>query len=231
VPKARGILAISEHTKRDLVELGVPPKKVTVTLLGPPTVSQPLEPKKRQEILGQMGLKEGFFLYIGNLKPFKNVPRLIRVYRQWAESKPAYPPLILAGRNFMRDLKDQLGGTQAVRWVGEVSAEQLMALYQGAKVFVFPSLYEGFGLPPLEAMSYGTPVLCSNRASLPEVVGDAAFLVDPEDDAALRHGLERMYQDDALCAELSKKGRIQAARFSWEKTAQQTLGAYRKYFS
>lgn len=227
VPRARSILTVSEFTKQDMVRtLGLRPERITVTPLGAPDVRPPAPDDAA--FLAQAGLSEGFFLYIGNLKPFKNIPRLVRVYSAWAKAHFGSPPLVLVGRNFLPHLQPDLKSGPNVRWLGEVPVERLSALYRSARALLFPSLYEGFGLPPLEAMAHGTPVLCSNRASLPEVAGDAALQVDPEDDSALAQGIDRLANDASLRNELSERGRVRARLFTWERTARLTREAYER---
>src|SRR5262249_43267369 len=163
---------------RDLVTLlGNPEGKITVTYPGVSKGLQPIPAEQCISTLTDLKLRPGYFLYVGNLKEFKNVPRLIDAYKHLKQHHPDVPPLVLVGRNFMPGFDTLLNETPGVRWLKEVEATQLPVIYSSALALVFPSLYEGFGLPPLEAMACGTPVICSDRGSLPEVVGDAALLV------------------------------------------------------
>jgi glycosyltransferase involved in cell wall biosynthesis len=227
VPRARAIITVSENTKRDLMEmLSIPRERITVTY---PGVSQDYFRDIPPDILSEfetLDLPQNYLLYVGNLKEFKNVERLLEAYRYAKSVQPDLPALVLAGRNFIPGFENRIRESKGVRWIGEVKREILRCLYKKALLFLFPSLYEGFGLPPLEAMASGTPVLCSNRASLPEVVGDAAFFVNPENIEELAAGIERLAGSDSLRKELSAKGRKQAVRFSWDRMTDQTLGVY-----
>jgi glycosyltransferase involved in cell wall biosynthesis len=169
-------------------------------------------------------------LYLGGLDRRKNVSALIRAFRR-ADVPGA---LAVAGRahsgsNVMYpDLREAAAGDPRVHFIGHVSDADKPALYSAATLFVYPSLYEGFGLPPLEAMACGTPALVSDRASLPEVVGDAALAVDPLDAGALSGAIERLWADQALRRRLIAAGRRRAASFTWERTTEQTIAAYRE---
>ncbi len=232
VPRARAILTVSENTKRDLMEmLSIPGERITVTY---PAVRhdqfQAIQPEALSEFR-KLELPGEYLLYVGNLKEFKNVERLVEAYSRLKASHPDIPPLVLVGRNFIPGFEERIASVKGIRWIGEVRRELLPCLYKKALVFLFPSLYEGFGLPPLEAMASGTPVLCSNRASLPEVVGDAALFVNPESTEDLAAGIERLAGSDALRKELSAKGLKQAARFSWDRMTDQTLRVYEQCLS
>jgi glycosyltransferase involved in cell wall biosynthesis len=173
-----------------------------------------------------LGLSRDYLLYIGNLKEFKNVERLVDAYTLVRSKDKDIPELVIVGRNFIKGFEKRLQCTPGVRWIGEVRRDLLPAFYKNAFLFIFPSLYEGFGLPPLEAMASGTPVLCSNRASLPEVVGDAATMVDPENTEAIAAAVSELIHDPERRKNLSAKGLQQAARFSWGRMADQTLQVY-----
>jgi glycosyltransferase involved in cell wall biosynthesis len=166
-----------------------------------------------------------YFVALGSLEPRKNLPRLLEAWREAQKSLPEGIGLVLAGAQG----RALVFGNQSlqplpprVHLTGHVSDQMLPALYSGATGSIYLSLYEGFGLPPLEAMSCGTPVICSDRASLPEVVGDAALLVDPIDTRAITDALLSLADDGALSGKLSKAGLLRAQQFSWEKTAEQT---------
>jgi len=232
VPKARAILTVSENTKRDLMDmLSIPESRITVTY---PAVDHDRFGQcsaDNEADFNRLNLPRDYLLFIGNLKEFKNVPRLVEAYRQVRHRRPDSPDLVLAGRNFIPGFERELAKTPGIRWIGEVQTALLPCLYRHALFFIFPSLYEGFGLPPLEAMASGTPVLCSNTASLPEVVGNAALLVDPKSTEALAEGIETLIQNSALRSELSTKGMAQARLFSWDRMAAQTLEVYRRCLS
>ncbi len=171
-----------------------------------------------------------FILYVGNHRPHKNLERLLRAYNRAAPRVAS--DLVIAGANREDGDRPALADTAAassvqgrVHFVGQVDDVRLAALYRQARLFVFPSLYEGFGLPPLEAMACGTPVACSNASSLPEVVGDAAVTFDPHDEAAMAAALVEVDASAPLRAELSRKGRARAAAFSWTRSADAWLAS------
>ena len=232
VPKARAILTVSEHTKRDLMEtLAIPGDRITVTYPGVDHDRFRTPDTAVQEEFNRLNLPPEYLLYVGNLKEFKNVPRLVEAWKRLRAKRKECPALILAGRNFIPGFEKEITGVPGIHWIGEVRRDLLPHLYKHALTFLFPSLYEGFGLPPLEAMASGTPVLCSNRASLPEVVGDAALTVDPESVEGFTEAMDRLIQNAALRKELSAKGIARSALFSWEKMAAQTLKVYQECLS
>jgi glycosyltransferase involved in cell wall biosynthesis len=224
---ATRLLAISQATKDDLVRrYGVAPERVTVTHLAAGDEMRPVgEVAMVAAAKDRYGIVGDYLLYVGTLHPRKNLARLIQAFAPVASQFPALR-LVLAGKKgwMYEDIFAQarnLGLEGRVVFTGYVAAEDLPALYTGALAFVFPSLYEGFGMPVLEAMACGAPVAASNTSSLPEVAGDAALLVDPTDVAAL----SRLAGDAALRASLRARGLIQAARFSWQRCASETLAA------
>jgi alpha-1,3-rhamnosyl/mannosyltransferase len=171
-------------------------------------------------------LPADFFLYVGSNKPHKNLPLLVQAHARLPASAP---PLVIAGPWDARYPEArQIADPARVRFLGAVDDADLPALYAAALAFVFLSRYEGFGLPVLEAMACGTPVICSNAASLPEVAGDAALLIDPTDESVLVEALQRILDDRALRAQLSARGLERAARFSWARAAAETLAVYRR---
>ena len=174
-----------------------------------------------------------YFLFLGTLEPRKNLPRLLSAYRAYSGCFDEPAKLVLAGSKgwgseeiFLRT--EQLHLQKQVIFPQYIAAEDVPALISGALAFVFPSLYEGFGLPPLEAMACGTPVLTSNAASLPEVVGDSALLADPTDTISIAHGLCRLHEDAALRDRLSRKGLQRASGFTWEESARQLYRVYQE---
>ena len=237
VRSADHISADSTHTKDDLIRrLNVPPDKVTVVLLAHDPAYRPLDALACASILARHGLEPDYILFTGTLEPRKNVAGLLIAYRALCDRQPSgfsrTPQLVLAGRRGW--LYDEiferiaaLGLEDRVRFVENAPNADLVALYNAARLFVLPSFYEGFGLTVLEAMACGTPVVCSERGSLPEVAGDAALLINPDDLDGLASAMERALEDESLRAQMRSKGLAQAARFSWEKTAQETLSLYR----
>jgi len=234
--RARGLIAISRYTADDLVDLlDVPRERVAVT---PLAVRSGLAPATAPEVTAfcrRHRLRSGYLLYVGGIDRRKNVPFLLDVLRAIVAQRPD-TELVLAGR--YRDDPDfadlvarvkRAGLEDLVRLVGYIAEEELAALYGGASVFVYPSIYEGFGLPPLEAMACGTPVVAADRTALPEVLGHAALLVDPTDVAEFAEAILSLLDHEARRRELSEMGVRQASRFSWEATARATLDAYRQF--
>lgn len=229
--RAAHILTVSEHSKRDILKyLNVPESKVTVISHG---VSSGFRPYPRSEIQSYRALRklpERFILYVGLLKPHKNIVRLVKAFSILQDTGLH---LLLVGRSdkeyrsLNRVLADE-SLSQRIILYPAWAYEELPLLYNAAECLVLPSLYEGFGLPALEAMACGTPVICSQTTSLPEVVGDAAKLVDPISVESIRDGLKRMLMDSSLRAEMSRKGLVRAKRFRWHETAVKTLQVYRE---
>lgn len=232
--RATHIIAVSEATRQDLsAAYNVPPEKVTVVLEAADPQFKPQPPERVRYAQGVYGLPELYLLYVGTIEPRKNLTRLLHAWEPLYVGGDA-PPLVMAGKRgwLAEDFYAALDASPAregVRFTGYVADDDLPALYSGALAFVFPSLYEGFGLPPLEAMACGAPVLCSNTSSLPEVVGDAAILVEPTSVDAIREGLRRLLSDAELRAELRARGLQRAAMFSWKRAAAETLECYRRF--
>ena len=233
VRRADAISADSHATKADLVErLAVPPEKVTVIHLGLDPGFQANGPAS-QPVLAELGLAPGYVLFVGTFEPRKNVAGLLAAYARLRALLPDAPPLVLAGRRGW--LFDQVQARLRelrlephVRFLEEVSEPQLRALYHGAGVFVLPSHYEGFGFTVLEAMASGVPAVVANRASLPEIAGEAALQTDPDDPEAIADSLRRALTDTALRARMIDLGLAQARRFTWDKTVLATLDLYRQ---
>ncbi len=233
--RADHIIAVSESTKRDTVRLlGVPEEKITVIY----EAAHPLfTPITNQEALARIRarhhLPPEFILFVSTIEPRKNIPTLLRAFRRLRDNYKSEAGLVIAGnRGWLVEEVDavitQLELGDSVRCLGGIANEELVYLYNAARVFVLPSFYEGFGLPPLEAMACGTPVIVSNTASLPEVVGDAGWLVSPDDIEGLTVAMHRILTDESLRREMRAKGLARAATFSWERTARETLDVYRK---
>jgi len=223
--RAAALPCISDATRADLVRLfpRAAAKASTIPLAADPAFGQPVDRP------GHPSLHGPYVLAVGTLEPRKNLERLIAA---WVDLPPAVRGehvLALVGPRGWDDAPILSAARDAgARLLGHVTDEELRALYAGATAFAYPSLYEGFGLPPLEAMAAGAPVLTSNVSSLPEVVGDAALLVDPLDAAAIGAALTRLLTEPELVADLRERGRARAATFSWERTARETLAVLRE---
>lgn len=220
-------LAISENTKKDMVRLtGVAPERIRVTPLAADPLFRPIPDEGG--VLARHGIDKPYVLYVGTLEPRKNIGVLLQAF---AELKDKETLLVLAGaKGWMYDqifsLVTQLGIESRVKMLGYVENDDLPVLYTEAQVFVYPSLFEGFGLPVLEAMQCGAPVITTNVSSLPEVIGDAGITLSPDDMAGLAAALTRVLSEPELREEMRGKSLAQAARFSWHKTAQLTAEAY-----
>lgn len=230
--KADRLVTISESTRDDLVRLWhLDPGRVTAVPLAAGAEFEPPAPERITEACGRYGLEpDSYILYVGVLEPRKNVDRLVAAFGRVAERLPGLDLVIAGKRGWMYDQVfaqvEALGLSHRVRFPGYVAKEDLPGLYGGARVFAYPSRYEGFGLPVLEAMRCGAPVVTTNVSSMPEVAGDAAVLVDPDDVAGLAEALLRVATDPALARDLARRGRERAGRFSWERCARETLEVY-----
>ena len=228
--RAGRILAVSEATKHEIVRLlGIPPERIIVTYDACDARFQPPDPTVLEAFRRHNGLPERFILFLGTLEPRKNIPTLLDAYASIAPYTDAL--LIIGGaKGWLYDAvfakAEALALGDRVRFVGYIDQAVQPLWYAAATVFVFPSLYEGFGMPPLEAMACGTPVVTTTSSSLPEVVGDAGITVSPTDANELGTALLRVLNDAALRAELRERGLRQAGRFSWHETAKRTLMAY-----
>jgi len=237
--RARRIMAVSEATRRDVRDaLGIPEDRIRLVYNAPnPDFFRPAR-ADRARILERYQIDYPFLLYAGNIRPQKNIPRLVEAFavaREHLAQHPVYHNLhlIIIGDEIsrypsVRRAVIQTRVEKAVRFLGFVPFDTLRIFFESAALFVFPSLYEGFGLPPLEAMAAGTPVVASNVSSLPEVVDDAALLVNPENVFEIARAIQDALLDKDLRAEMIAKGKVQAARFSWDRTAREVLEVYRE---
>jgi glycosyltransferase involved in cell wall biosynthesis len=227
IARADALVAISESTRRDLVaRFGVPAGRVAVVPLAADARFAPAASSEVAGLRGRLGLPGSYLLYVGSNKPHKNLSRLLAAYGAVAAARPDVA-LVVAGAWDPRYDAVRRAAPAGVMFLGPVADADLPALYSGALAFAFPSLYEGFGLPVLEAMACGTPVVTSAISSLPEVAGDAALLVDPASTPAIAAALARLCDDGALRTELSRKALARAAEFSWERAARAYLDVYR----
>jgi glycosyltransferase involved in cell wall biosynthesis len=237
VRRADRIIAVSESTRRDIVRLiGAPENKISVIYEGANPIFRPLDNKEelREGLRQKYGFSGDFILFVSTIEPRKNIPTLIRAFRQLLDDYHLDASLVLAGREGWKVDEvfatiEELKVEDRVFCLGRVPTADLVSLYNTARAFAFPSFYEGFGLPPLEAMACGTPVVVSNVSSLPEVVGDAGLMVDPEEVEELTVALWRLMSDEDLRKDLIDKGLRRASRFSHEKMARETLAVYHRY--
>jgi len=234
VYRATRLIAISEFTARELARLpGIDPARIRVVYRTPDPDLAPASPEVVQELARRLNLPDAFFLYLGALEPRKNVVALVRAQGALRAAGDDRARLVIAGAAGWKNAEvrqevERLGLAELVTFVGYVDARDLPALYGAATAFVFPSLFEGFGLPPLEAMACGAPVICSDAASLPEVVGDAAILFDPCSEHELARALRRVLDDADLRATLRAAGLARGALFPRERATRQTLEVYRE---
>ncbi len=233
--KADAVIAVSHHTKKDLVKwVGMDPEKITVIHEGVAPDFRPILDAQILEILQKKyRLANKFVMHVGNIKPHKNVGQLVRVFRELRSKNLIQEDLLLVGRIDKKWIKRDKDLTAAcsdpcIRFMGEVPMEDLPGLYNLARAAVLPSLYEGFGLTALEAMACGVPLLSSDCASLPEVVGDAALIFDPRSDEQLRSSLQVVLHDSERREKLIALGQRRIAGFSWQKAVEETIGVYRR---
>jgi glycosyltransferase involved in cell wall biosynthesis len=231
--QADAVVADSQSSSRDAAEwYGLAEKDITVVY---PGVSARFAPTEREEALAlcsRLGLPREFVLCVGTIEPRKNLVVLLEALARLGAAGLA-PPLVIAGRRgwlsepFFDKLRD-LGLERIVTVLGYVAEDDLPALYSACQMLAFPSLYEGFGLPVLEAMSCGAPVVCSNSSSLPEVGGNAALYVNPQDADGWAAALTRVLGESELRSEMRQKGLAQSAGFTWERTARSMLSIYER---
>lgn len=221
------MIAVSEFTKQRVVDvLGVDPERITVVPNGVDSQFKPATPERISELLTKLGLTGGrYLLSVGSLEPRKNIGRLLKAWERISPALPKDVRLIIAGAQgaslvFAGVKFDRLPAR--VQFTGYIDQPDLPVLYSGALAFVYPSLYEGFGLPPLEAMACGAPVVTSDGSSLKEVVRDAAVLVDPENVDSIAESIQRIVEDEALRKRLSADGLLIARELTWDRTASLT---------
>jgi glycosyltransferase involved in cell wall biosynthesis len=228
--RSAAVITGSQFSRQDLIATyGLDPAKVHVTPYAPDPSFRPLQPDELTTRLARFGLQAGYLLCVGNLQPRKNVRRLIEAYAGLPSD--VRPPLVIVGQESWR--YDEIYASiqthrlaDEVHFTGFVQPDELVALYGGAAVFVYPSLYEGFGLPVIEAMACGVPTVTSNRTSMPEVAGQAAVLVNPDLVEDIRAGIERVLRDETLYQTLANEGPRRAAQFSWGRCAEATVKCY-----
>lgn len=235
--RAAHIITVSEFSRRDIMKTyGVAPERITVTPEAAGAHFAPVTDRAElARVRAQYKIEGDYILAVGSIQPRKNLVRLLAAYSDLirARVQVKLPQLVLVGKPawlYKETLRaaDEYGVTRNVHFTGYVPEQDLAALYSDALCFVYPSYFEGFGLPPLEAMKCGTPVITGNRTSLPEVVGDAGLLVDPFDKDAIAGALGRLIDDARLRQTLRERGLQRAERFDWRETARLTLKAYER---
>jgi glycosyltransferase involved in cell wall biosynthesis len=237
--RATRILTLSEHTRRDVIDTyRIAADKVTAIPLAAPSHFGPVaDDKELQRVRHIYGIEGDYVLTVGSIQPRKNLVRLIKAYAalRGAHSSNKCPKLVIVGKcawlydETLRAL-EETDVRDSVVLTGYVPESDLPALYSGALCFVYPSYFEGFGLPPLEAMKCGAPVIVGNATSLPEVVGDAALKVDPFDISAITAAMDQLINNSELRRELSVKGQARAKMFDWNDTARRTLAVYEQVY-
>lgn len=236
VRHARHIIVPSYSTKNDVVgQLGVPESKISVIYEAAASLYRPLPIEEtRAAVAARFGIPTNYIFFISTIEPRKNIGGLLQAFHHLrTKYNLTDTALVLAGKQGwlyeqVYETVEKLGLQDSTFFVGRVSDEELHQLYVGARCHVHPAFYEGFGLPPLEAMACGTPTVVSNTSSLPEVVGDAALTFDPNDWEEMAVAIRRLLTDEDLHAEMSVKGLLRAATFSWSRAAAETLHVYQK---
>ena len=228
------VITISQWAKQEIIaEYGVPAERVAVVMQSfDPDMLEPRDPATSRQIRANYGLPAEYILYVGTIQPRKNLGTLIEAYDELRRTMAAPPKLVIVGRKgwLYDDLFariSELGLEDAVIFTGFVPDAELPYLFDGARVFAYLSLLEGFGRPPLEAMACGVPVVASNTTAIPEVVGDAGITVPPRDVAAVAAALQAILTDDNRAENVRRRGMAQARRFSWDAAARETLALYR----
>lgn len=232
---ASHILTDSEYSRQDILRTyGLPPERVTTT---PLAASSRFAPVNDRQVLEKYGISGEYILAVGSIQPRKNIARLIRGYTRMLLQHPENAPgLVIVGKRawLFEDTIRAAAVSSAndkILFTGYVPESDLAALYTGALCFAYPSFFEGFGIPLLEAMRCGAPTITSDRTCFPEVVGDASLIIDPFDEYSIADGLWRMISDAALREQLRSRGFVQSSLFDWRQTARLTLGVYEQVFS
>ena len=230
--RAKAIITISESTRQDVIRFfEVAPAKVKTIYCGADEAFRPLPPAKITAFRAKYSLPDQFILRHGTIEPRKNVLGVIRAYAAWRNRDSNVPPLFITGGKGwyyqqVFDLVEALNLREHIIFPGYIPQDEMVLWYNAASMLVYPSFFEGFGLPVLEAMACGTPVITSNASSLPEVAGSAALLIDPHQIDALREAMETLFRGSDLQISLRQAGLEQARQFSWSKAAVETLALY-----
>lgn len=234
IRRAKKVLTISEYSKRDIIETyGIPEEKVVVTYDGVSEEFKPLNNVgKKNKTTQKYGLDVPYFLAVGELQPRKNLNRLVMAYERLRNARPEIKhKLVIAGKKAWKsdpvmDLVARSRWLEDIIFTGYVPADDLPALYASATAFVYPSIFEGFGLPPLEAMACGTPVITSNRTALPEVVGEAGIMVEPLNVDEIAAAMASLALEPGMAKQLGIAGIKRASRFRWTDCVAKTLNVY-----
>jgi glycosyltransferase involved in cell wall biosynthesis len=235
--RAAQIITLSDYSKSDIMQTyGIASERITVTPAAAPPSFAPVTDEKELALVRDLyGIEGDYILSVGSIQPRKNLSRLISAYSRLRRNRSGdkLPQLVLVGKcawlfDEILQTIEALKIGRSVILTGYVPEAHLPALYSGAVCFVYPSYFEGFGLPPLEAMKCGTPVIVGNKTSLPEVVGDAAFLVDPFNVDEIAHAMEQVLKDSSLRSQLRAKGLERSKLFDWQDTARKTVAVYKK---
>ena len=231
---AKMIITPTESVKREVCDhFAVKPSKVAAIPLAARRNFQPLVPAQTIEVRRRLGIEDDFLLFVGTLEPRKNLLTLLKALAQILSQTSLRPQLVIAGgEGWLMDetfsFINKSGIGDQLRLTGYLGDQDLCALYSSCRIFIYPSLYEGFGLPPLEAMACGAPVIAGRIPALKEILGDAARLVEPADVAALTKSIIELWEDEQRRLRLAAMGKQRVERFSWEKTARLTLDVYRE---
>lgn len=237
VKKADSIIAVSDYTKNEIMDLfKIPGERIRVIHNGiSPIFKQVKDQSKINDVKAKYGVNGPYLLFVGNIEPKKNIEKLIRAFVMLRnETDYKYSLLIAGGKAWhypkVRDLVRELQISNEIIFTDVVEDDELPHLYSGAELFVFPSLHEGFGIPVIEAMSCGTPVVTSNATSIPEIAGDAALLIDPSSESEIAEAMHKILSSSIIRGQLIKKGIERAKKFSWEKTSLETLKLYKENY-
>ena len=235
VKRADAVITVSNFTKGEIIELlNVPADKIKVIYNGIASCFYPVQDRlKIEDIKSKYGIKSPYLIFVGNIEPKKNIETLILACAELRKSTTYKYPLVVVGKKAWHfetvwEVVKQLHGEEDTIFTDVVDGNDLPLLYSGAELFIFPSLFEGFGIPVIEAMACGTPVVASNRTSIPEISGDAALLYDPLNVDEMRGAMYNVLSNPSLRGQLVEKGFERAKYFSWEKTARETLKLYQE---
>jgi glycosyltransferase involved in cell wall biosynthesis len=236
--KAIHVFCDSEYTRQEFLSCySADPAKTSVAYLAPAEEFTPVQDEEKlKTVLAKYQLEKGYLFCLGAVEPRKNLHRLIAAYNLLRDSQKTARPLVITGPPLWKaegltKAINRSPWAKDIKFTGFIPQEDLPCLYSGANLFAFPSLYEGFGLPVLEAMACGVPVVTSQTTSLPEIAGDAACLVNPESPEDIAAGITRVLEDVAYSQSLRQKGPLQAGKFKWENTARETLAVYARILS